>query len=185
MFQQHSPHSHRQYNSGCLHKQGRGYEIRPPVCPTVENIDLVHQGTSNSQSPAHSWPAELDSRQAIQTRADHSNRMVPQPGSFPSNMRPVAPAHSRPVCHQIQQQATTLCITGPRSPDMGGGCTLPSLDPYAFPPAAILGKVVEKLQDYPCNRMILIAPGWPNMPWFWDLVQCPIRSLCACPTCPT
>ena len=32
------------------------------------------------------------------------------------------------------------------------------LDPYAFPPAAILGKVVEKLQDYPCNRIILIAP---------------------------
>ena len=44
------------------------------------------------------------------------------------------------------------------------------LDPYAFPPAAILGKVAEKLQDYPCNRIILIAPGWPNMPWFWDLV---------------
>ena len=41
---------------------------------------------------------------------------------------------------------------------------------YAFPPAAILGKVVEKLQDYPCNRIILIAPGWPNMAWFWDLV---------------
>ena len=39
-----------------------------------------------------------------------------------------------------------------------------NLDPYAFPPAAILGKVVEKLQDYPCNRIILIAPGWPNMP---------------------
>ena len=44
------------------------------------------------------------------------------------------------------------------------------LDPYAFPPAAILGKVVEKLQDYTCNRIILIAQGWPNMPWFWDLV---------------
>ena len=44
------------------------------------------------------------------------------------------------------------------------------LDPYAFPPAAILGKVVEKLQDYPCNRIILIAPGWPSIPWFWDLV---------------
>ena len=45
-----------------------------------------------------------------------------------------------------------------------------NLDPYAFPPAAILDKVVEKLQDYPCNRIILIAPGWPNMLWFWDLV---------------
>ena len=37
-----------------------------------------------------------------------------------------------------------------------------NLDPYAFPPAAILGKVVEKLQDYPCNRIILIAPGCPG-----------------------
>ena len=47
---------------------------------------------------------------------------------------------------------------------------LEDLDAYVFPPAAILGKVVEKLQDSPCRRIILIAPGWPNMPWFWDLV---------------
>ena len=45
-----------------------------------------------------------------------------------------------------------------------------NLDAYAFQPTAILGKVVEKLQDSPCKRIILIAPGWPNMPWFWDLV---------------
>ena len=32
-----------------------------------------------------------------------------------------------------------------------------------FPPVAILGKVVEKLKDYPFNRIILIAPGWPNI----------------------
>ena len=44
------------------------------------------------------------------------------------------------------------------------------LDEYAFPLAAILGKVVEKLQDSPCKRIILIVPGWPNMPWFWDLL---------------
>ena len=44
------------------------------------------------------------------------------------------------------------------------------LDAYTFPPAAILGKVLEKLQNSPCKRVILIAPGWPNMPWFWDLV---------------
>ena len=33
------------------------------------------------------------------------------------------------------------------------------LDPYAFPPAAILVKVVEKLKDYRSNRIILIAAG--------------------------
>ena len=46
-----------------------------------------------------------------------------------------------------------------------------NLDAYAFPPVAILGKVVEKLLNSPGNRIILIAPGWPNMPWFWDLVD--------------
>ena len=50
--------------------------------------------------------------------------------------------------------------------------TLPweDLDAYAFPPTSILGKVVEKLLDSRYQRVILIAPGWPNMPWFWDLV---------------
>ena len=50
--------------------------------------------------------------------------------------------------------------------------TLPweDLDAYALPLMAILGKVVEKLQNFPCKRIILIAPGWLNMPWFWDLV---------------
>ena len=42
--------------------------------------------------------------------------------------------------------------------------SMEDLGPYAFPPVAILGKVVAKLQDCPCRRIILIATGWPNMP---------------------
>ena len=41
---------------------------------------------------------------------------------------------------------------------------------YAFPPTALLPKVVQKLQSQMC-RMILIAPGWPTKPWFSDLVD--------------
>ena len=83
-------------------------------------------------------------------------------------MQQVAPASNRPICHEV-------CLTSTGSPGHSSGCThgsLPweDLDAYAFPPAAILGKVVEKLQDSSCKRIILIAPGWPNMPWFWDLV---------------
>ena len=44
---------------------------------------------------------------------------------------------------------------------------------YAFPPTALLPKVVQKLQSQTC-RMILIAPGWPTKPWFWDLVELPL-----------
>ena len=59
-----------------------------------------------------------------------------------------------------------------------------NLDPYAFPPAAIMGKVVEKLQDYPCNRIILIALGWPNMPWVWDLVAMSSQTPLCLPNLP-
>ena len=44
-------------------------------------------------------------------------------------------------------------------------------DTYTFPPVAILGKVVGKLLNSPCNRIILIPTDWPNMLWFWDLVN--------------
>ena len=37
---------------------------------------------------------------------------------------------------------------------------------YAFPPVSLLGKVISKLSDHRCKRVLLIAPGWPNMPWF-------------------
>ena len=46
-----------------------------------------------------------------------------------------------------------------------------NLDMYVFPPVSLLGKVVSKLLDHLYKRVILIAPGWPNMPWFWDLVE--------------
>ena len=91
-----------------------------------------------------------------------SNRVVTSSRSIPSFMLLVAPTPGGPVCHQVQQQTTTVCFTGPRPPGMGSGCTRPflgGLDPYAFPPAAIFGKVV-KLQGLPmqqndpdCTRM--------------------------------
>ena len=46
-----------------------------------------------------------------------------------------------------------------------------NLDMYAFPLVSLLGKVISKLSDHLYKRVILIAPGWPNMPWFWDLVE--------------
>ena len=64
--------------------------------------------------------------------------------------------------------------------------TLPwdDLDAYAFQPTAILGKVVERLQDSLCKRIILIAPGWPNMPWFWELVAMSSQVRLSLPSLP-
>ena len=122
-FKQHRSLGHRQHNIGCLYQQRSGDESGLPVCPTVENPVLVHEEIGNSQSTSHPRPAECYNRQTIQTWPDHSNRMVPSPGGVPSYMLPVAPAPSGPVCHQVQQQAATVCFIGSRPPGMGSGCT--------------------------------------------------------------
>ena len=45
-----------------------------------------------------------------------------------------------------------------------------ALTAYAYPPTALLHRVIQKIGQ--CHCLIkVIAPGWPGMPWFWDLVQ--------------
>ena len=42
------------------------------------------------------------------------------------------------------------------------------LTAYAYLPTALLHRVIQKIRQ--CNCLIIvIAPGWPGMPWFWDL----------------
>ena len=95
-----------------INKQGD--EVGPSVCPTVEKPDLVHREKGDSQSTTHASLAECDSRQTIQARPDHSNRMVSPLGGISNNMQPVAAAPSGPFCHQVQQQTTIVCLTGSR-----------------------------------------------------------------------
>ena len=151
-LQQDSVGSYRQHNSGCLYQQRRGDEIGLSVCPTVENTVLVHQAASNPQGTSHPRPAERDSRQAIQAWPDHSNRVVTSSRSVPSCMFKVASATSGPVCHQVQQQTTTVCITGTRPPGLGSGCTQPLLGgpgPIRLPTGSHLGQSGEEAPGLP------------------------------------
>ena len=44
-----------------------------------------------------------------------------------------------------------------------------------FIPFLPVSQVVSKVVDHGCRRMILIAPGWSNMPWFCDLVNLSVQ----------
>ena len=92
------------------------------MCPTVENRNLVYQETSNSQSPTHSRPAERGSRQTIQTWPDHPNRVVSPSRGLPNNMQQVAQTSNRSICHEVQQQVVSVCVTGTGSPGYSSGC---------------------------------------------------------------
>ena len=70
----------------------------------------------------HYRPAECGSRQAIQTRPDHPNRVVPPSRGLPDNIQQVAPASNRPICHEVQQ-VTSVCVISTRSHGYSSGHT--------------------------------------------------------------
>ena len=123
LHRQNSPSGHRQYHSGGLHKQRRRHEVGPTVCPTVENLDMVFPKKSDSKSPAYPRPSKCDSRQTIQAGSDHPNRVVPPSGSLSTNMQSMAPASNRSICHEIQPQVTSVCLSSTGLPGCSSGCT--------------------------------------------------------------
>ena len=120
---QHSPSGHRQYDSSVIHKQGRRHEVGPTLFTTMENLDLVYQASSNSQSPAHPRPTKCGSGQAIQTGSDHPDRMVPPSRGFPKVMQQMAPTSDRSICHEVQPQVTSICLSSTGPHGSSSGCT--------------------------------------------------------------
>ena len=185
MHGQNGSGSNRQHHSSGLHQQGGRHEVGPTLCPTLENLDLVHRETSDSEGRTHSRPLKCSGRRAVQTGTNHPNGMGPPSRSFPSPVRQPQidlfatrfnnklPLFVSPVPDPMATAVDALSLSWE------------DLEAYAFPPTAILGKVVEKLQDSPYRRLIIITLGWPNMTWFWDLVECPARSHCSCLSCQT
>ena len=91
--------------------------------PTVENLDLVFPATSHTKSPTHSRPLKCDSRQVIQTGSDHPDRVVPTSRGFSSDMQPMATASDRPICHEVQPQVTSVCLSSSGLPICSSGRT--------------------------------------------------------------
>ena len=92
LYRKDSSSGNRQHHSSGIYKQGRRHEVRPSMCPTVENLDLVFPETSDSKSPPHSRPSQCDSGQVIQTGSDHPDRVVPPPRNLSEDMQQMAPA---------------------------------------------------------------------------------------------
>ena len=135
----------RQHHSGFINKQGKRHEVEPTLCSTMENLDLVHQKSSNSQRPGwlHVVVDKLSRLgQTIQTewsflqevfQAICSRWHQPQTDLFPTRFNNKLPLFVSPVPDSLATAVDAL--------------SLPWEDPFAcaFPPAALLGKVVEKL----------------------------------------
>ena len=123
MHRQNGAGCDRQYHRSGLYQQGRTHEVGPTLCPTLENLDLVHRKASDSEGTTHSRPLKCSGRQTVQISSDHPNRMVPPARNLPSPMRQVASASNRSLCYEVQQQAAPVCITGSGPHGHCSGCT--------------------------------------------------------------
>ena len=81
--------------------------------------------------------------------------MVSSPRGFSGHLLQVAPAPSGPVCHQVQQQIATVCVTGSRPPGMGSGCTqsvLGRCGPICLPTSSHLEQSGEEVAGLPMQQ---------------------------------
>ena len=79
----------------------------------------------------------------------------------------------RLICHSSEPQTSTVRISCPRPKCLGHRCSEHKLDGshcLFLPCDGSPSQGDPKIRQYHC-LIIVIAPGWPGMPWFWDLVQ--------------
>ena len=94
-----------------------------PLCALLWRILTWCSQRQVTKSPTYPWPTKCDSRQAIQAESDHPNRMVPPSGRFSKIVQQMAPASDRPICHEVQPQVTSVCLSSTGHPGCSSGCT--------------------------------------------------------------
>ena len=148
--------------------------MRSDFLCSVETTFLVQPQPNSGEVQTYSGLPKCDSQQTVQALANDSDRLVSSPVDFRPCMLKVAHTSGGNVCHQVQQHTSLVCIPNSRPESLESGCIQPYFGEsgrICVSSVSILRKVVTKVLDHDCRRMIPIAPDWPNMPWFWDLVN--------------
>ena len=111
---QSSSSGHRQHHGCGIHQQGRRYEVRLTLCPSMATPMLVQSETGSPTGQAHTWASECDCRQIVSSRPSHSDRMVPSPSDL-------APSPGRHVCNKVQLQTGPVCVSSTGPQGLGSG----------------------------------------------------------------
>ena len=162
----------RQLNSGSLHKQSRNSLSRDVRSP-VEDHDMVPSLSHNIKSQTHSRVSECDGRPSIQVEPSAVNRMVTASAGVQTDLSKVVHSSCRSICHSSVYKLPLYVspVPDPKGWNIDAlNINWTGLTAYAYPPTALLHRVIQKIRQCHC-LIIVLTPGWPGRPWFWDLVQ--------------
>ena len=153
-----------------INKQGGTHSAE--MCALLWRIMTL---SHNIESQAHSRVPECDGRPAVQVESGPVNGMVTTSTGVQTDMPTVVHSPRGPVYHSSEPQASAVRVSYPRPQGLGHRCSKYKLDGshcLSFPSNGSPSQGDPKIWQCHC-LIIVIAPGWPGMPWFWDLVQLP------------
>ena len=143
-----------------INKQGGTHSAE--MCALLWKImTWCHHYHITLKAQAHSRVPECDGRPAIQVQPSAVNRMVSAPTGLQTDLPEVVHTSCRLICHSPEPQNslyTCLPIPDPRAWDIDAlNINWTNLTAYAYPPTALLHKVIQKIRQCQC-LIIVIAP---------------------------
>ena len=172
-----SAHLFRQQYSSILSEQRKSRTFRRNVCSFLENSGIHKFQKDPDKSKTCTWIPKCDSRLPNTKGQGHTNRVVPSPTDIQPNLQSLAHTNGKPVCNSSKVQTSNLCISCPRQKGLENRCIeylLGRPRRLCLLSSSHPATSNSKNNNIPC-RMIVLAPGWPGMPWFWDLVDLSTR----------
>ena len=115
----------------------------------------------------------MSSQPSVQVESSPVNRMVTASAGVQTDLSQVNHSSCRSICYSSEPQSSTVRISSPRPKCLGHRCSEHKLvrsHCLCLPSHGSPSQVIQKIRQSSC-LIIVIAPGWPGMPWFWDLVQ--------------
>ena len=139
---------------------------------------MVPPQRNSPEGKAHSGSPECDSGQTIQAQSGDSDRMVPVSASVQSLVLQLGPSRDGPLCNPVQPQTSQVCVTGSGSGSLG--CRHPQHTMGESGCLRLSSGLIAQSSGVEGNGSGLLKDGsncsnWPNMPWFWDLVNLSVQ----------
>ena len=134
---------------------------------------LGGESSHSSSSPVHHGVVQRHRRRLKSPQSGDRVRVDPSPGGSRSAGPQVA-SDDRSVSNLLDSEASSY-FSPASDPRAAGTDALlqpwDDLQAYAFPPIAIIRRVLLKLRSSRNCELTLIAPFWPQRDWFPDLLE--------------
>ena len=172
----------RQFHGHCLPKEPRRYSLSSSELHCSEDSPLGGESSGCDFPTIHYGETQRAHGLAISSKPNSGLGMDSERGLLGS-VQEVA-GIDRPVRNITKSPMFDIFFSLPRSQRLGTDALLQNWDgwqAYAFPPWFLIPAVLKKLRSSSGVQLTIIAPYWPQRPWFPDLLDLVVDGPVALP----